>query len=152
MLPASIPGVVAVAGPHPDKVRTHSRLRALGSVPGISDLLRAVDFVVNVNRFSLFDLSTIEAAEAGLPMLLHSTGGNRRFAQLGVGCVLVDDVDAGVIARGLSDIFTMSVSERGRLGSASRACYEAHLRPSLLLARHRALYDRAAVDRVSATA
>ena len=119
-----------------------ARIRAfarLGVVPEITDLLRAVDFVVNVNRFSLFDLSTIEAAEAGRPMLLHSTGGNRRFAQLGVGCVLVDDVDAGVIARGLSDLFTMSVSERGRLGSASRACYEAHLRPSLLLARHRAL-------------
>jgi hypothetical protein len=146
MLPRSVPGIVAIAGPHDEKVRSHPRLRALGSVPEVSDLLHAVDFVINVNRFSLFDLSTIEAAEAGLPMLLHATGGNRRFAQLGVGAVLIDDVAPTTIARGLHDLFTMPESRRAALARGSRACYDAHLQPLQLLARHLDLYDRAAVE------
>lgn len=143
-IPRSAPGVIAIAGPHPDKVRAHRRLRALGPVREVGDLLSAVDFVINVNRFSLFDLSTIEAAEAGLPMLLHATGGNRRFAQLGVGCVLIDDVAPETIARGLSDLFTMPAAGRAALSGASRACYARHLQPAHLLERHLALYDRAA--------
>jgi glycosyltransferase involved in cell wall biosynthesis len=145
-LPRSVPGIVAVAGPHVDKVRSHPRLRALGSIPEVSDLLDAVDFTINVNRFSLFDLSTIEAAQAGRPMLLHATGGNRRFAQLGVGAVLIDDVAPETIARGLRDLFAMPESRRAELAHASRACYDAYLQPSHLLARHLALYDRAVID------
>lgn len=152
VVPRAVPGVIAIAGPLREKVRSHPRLRALGSVREVGDLLHAVDFVINVNRFSLFDLSTIEAAEAGLPMLLHATGGNRRFAQLGVGAVLVDDVGPETIARGLSDLFTMPPAQRAQLGAASRACYDAHLQPSHLLAGHLALYDKAAAPREVGTA
>jgi glycosyltransferase involved in cell wall biosynthesis len=142
-LPLSVPGVIAVAGPPREKVRRHPRVRALGSVRQIADLLHAVDFVVNVNRFNLFDLSTIEAAEAGCPMLLHATGGNLRFQQLGLGCVMLPDLEPATIISGLRDFFTMTGARRAELGDASRRCYERHLTPEHLWRGHTALYDRA---------
>jgi glycosyltransferase involved in cell wall biosynthesis len=143
-------GVVAVAGCPVERVPFGSRLRALGPVAGVGDLLRAVDFVVNVNRFSLFDLSTIEAAEAGLPLLLHDIGGNRTFASLGAGVVPLASLDPALIADELVQMFALSPEERARLGASSRACYERHLTPRHLLDRHLALYDgaRAAVGAV----
>src|SRR5260370_3439269 len=53
--------------------------------------LASVDFLINVNRFTLFDLSTIEAAQAARPLLLHAVGGNRTFERLGAGCIMLDD-------------------------------------------------------------
>ncbi|MBI3403189.1 MAG: glycosyltransferase family 4 protein [Acidobacteria bacterium] len=143
-LPQSVPGVIAVAGPPRERVRAHARVRALGPVRDVADLLHAVDFVVNVNRFNLFDLSTIEAAEAGRPMLLHATGGNLRFQQLGLGCVMLADLAPATIASGLRDLFTMTQTRRAELGAASRRCYEQHLTPEHLWRGHTALYDRAA--------
>src|SRR5262245_52148541 len=61
------PGVnlaIAVAGPPTSKVPEHPLIRALGRVDDVAALFSSVDFLINVNRFSLFDLSTIEAAEA----------------------------------------------------------------------------------------
>lgn len=148
-LPASVPGTIVVAGPAPASVPSHPRIRALGPVRDVSDLLHAVDFVVNVNRFNLFDLSTIEAAEAGRPMLLHATGGNLRFHQLGLGCRMLSDVAPATIAEGLSDLFTMSEAARRDLGAASRRCYEQHLTPAHLWSRHVEMYDRAASARTA---
>jgi glycosyltransferase involved in cell wall biosynthesis len=142
-LPLSVPGVIAVAGPSRERVRRHPRVRALGSVREVADLLHAVDFVVNVNRFSLFDLSTIEAAQAGRPMLLHATGGNLRFQQLGLGCRMLPDLEPATVASGLHDLFTMTDVRRAELGDASRRCYERHLTPEHLWRGHIALYDRA---------
>lgn len=142
-----LPGVLAVAGPAPESLPSHPRLRPLGRVTDVGGLLRAVDFVVNVNRFSLFDLSTIEAAEAGLPLLLHSTGGNRTFRDLGAGCGMIPDLSPGSIAAGLASLLGLTARERDALGRASRACYEAHLTPARLWDRHLDLYDRAAETR-----
>jgi glycosyltransferase involved in cell wall biosynthesis len=142
-LPLSVPGIIAVAGPPREKVRRHARVRALGPVREVADLLHAVDFVINVNRFNLFDLSTIEAAEAGRPMLLHATGGNLRFQQLGIGCMMLPDLEPATIASGLRDLFTMTETRRAELGDASRRCYERHLTPEHLWRGHNALYDRA---------
>ena len=139
-----LPGVLAVAGPAPESLPSHPRLHSLGRVADVAGLLRAVDFVVNVNRFSLFDLSTIEAAEAGLPLLLHSTGGNRTFRDLGAGCGMIPDLSPGSIAAGLASLLGLTARERDALGRASRACYEAHLTPARLWDRHLDLYDRAA--------
>ena len=149
-LPASVPGTIVVAGPAPASVPSHARIRALGPVPNVSDLLHAVDFVINVNRFNLFDLSTIEAAEASRPMLLHATGGNLRFEQLGLGCRMLADIAPAAIADGLTDLFTMPEASRRDLGAASRRCYERHLTPAHLWSRHVELYDRAASARSSA--
>jgi glycosyltransferase involved in cell wall biosynthesis len=143
-LPASMPGTIVVAGPAPASVPSHPRIRALGTVRDVSDLLHAADFVVNVNRFNLFDLSTIEAAEAGRPMLLHATGGNLRFQQLGLGCRMLADVAPATIAEGLSDLFTMNEGAQRDLGAASRRCYEQHLTPAHLWRRHVEMYDHAA--------
>ncbi|MBZ5555771.1 MAG: glycosyltransferase [Acidobacteriia bacterium] len=142
-LPQSVPGIIAVAGPSRERLRGHARVRALGSVRDVADLLHAVDFVVNVNRFNLFDLSTIEAAEAGRPMLLHATGGNLRFQQLGLGCVMLPGLDTATVTSGLHDLFTMTEARRAELGDASRRCYERHLTPEHLWRGHTALYDRA---------
>jgi glycosyltransferase involved in cell wall biosynthesis len=143
-LPDSTRGVVAIAGPSRETASRQRRLRWLGPVREVSDLLRAVDFIVNVNRFSLFDLSMIEAAEAGCPMLLHGVGGNVRFASLGAGCRLVSDLQPATIARGLVELFAMDSGEREALGRQSRALYESELTPDRLWARHHALYDTAA--------
>ena len=147
MLPASVPGVIAIAGASRGTPRQHPRLRHLGMVRDVTDLLHAVDFVVNVNRFSLFDLSIIEAAEAGQPMLLHATGGNNRFHQLGAGALMLPDLEVATVADGLERCFTMSTESRAELGRASRRCYDAHLTLQHLWCGHAALYDRASVDR-----
>ena len=146
-LPSSVPGLIAVAGPSRERVRRHARVRALGPVREVRILLHAVDFVVNVNRFNLFDLSTIEAAEAGRPLLLHSTGGNLRFQRLGLGCVMLADLEPPTVAAGLHELFTTSEARRAELGAASRCCYEEHLTPEHLWRGHTALYDRASAPR-----
>jgi glycosyltransferase involved in cell wall biosynthesis len=140
-VPANVPGMVAVAGPPKDSLPRHARVRALGPVSEVADLLSAVDFVINVNRFSLFDLSTIEAAHARRPLLLHSVGGNRRFAALGAGCEELDDLAPATIAAGLARMFSMTPERRAALGASSGDCYERHLKPEDLWARHTALYD-----------
>lgn len=142
LLSHGVPGVVAVAGPAPESLPRHPRLRALGRVADVASLLRAVDFVVNVNRFSLFDLSTIEATEAGRPLLLHATGGNRTFQDLGAGCVMIPDLAPETVARGLTAMLSLPPERRDELGRASRACYEEHLTPAHLWRRHLDLYDR----------
>lgn len=150
LLPRDLPGVLAVAGPAPESLPRHPRLRPLGRVADVASLLRAVDFVVNVNRFSLFDLSTIEAVEAGRPLLLHATGGNRTFRDLGAGCVMIPDLAPGTVARGLAEMLALPPERRDELGRASRACYEAHLTPAHLWDRHLDLYDKARVEDTAA--
>jgi glycosyltransferase involved in cell wall biosynthesis len=142
--PVAIPGTIAVAGPDPAAVPVHERIRALGRVEDVATLLRAVDFVINLNRFSLFDLSVIEALEASRPVLLHNSGGNRSFVSLGAGCVTVADLEPKTVAAGLDRFFTMTGEELAQLGQQSRACYESHLRPGYMAARHLALYEDAA--------
>jgi glycosyltransferase involved in cell wall biosynthesis len=141
-LPPNVSGVMAVAGPSRTRVPNHRRLRALGPVSAVRDLLDAVDFVVNANVFSLFDLSTIEAAEAGCPMLLHATGGNLRFERIGVGCRMMRDLESDTIANGLAEMFGMTDADRRALGDSSRACYERRLTPAHLWANHAAVYNR----------
>ncbi|MEW6320188.1 MAG: glycosyltransferase family 4 protein [Acidobacteriota bacterium] len=135
-----LPGVVAVAGCPPDTLPLHARLAALGRVEEVSDLLAAVDVVINVNRFSLFDLSTIEALEAGCPLLLHAAGGNLTFHALGAGCELIPHLDPNTVAEGLSRVLAWSPADRAALGARSRTCWEAHLTPRHLLQRHLDVY------------
>jgi glycosyltransferase involved in cell wall biosynthesis len=137
------PGIVAVAGPDRASVPSSARLSPLGPVQDVPALLRAVDFVVNVNRFSLFDLSSIEAAEAGKPLLLHATGGNRTLRDLGCGAHMMDDLSPVTIARAFEAMFAMSRARLADLGAASRAAYERHLTPERCWARHLMEYDRA---------
>ena len=61
-------GTLVIAGVGPNRLPQHPRIRALGRVEEIADLLATVDFVINVNRFSLLDLSLIEAIEASKPL------------------------------------------------------------------------------------
>jgi glycosyltransferase involved in cell wall biosynthesis len=136
LVDASVPGVVAVAGPPRHHVTRHPRLRALGHVSAVADLLSAVDFVINVNRFSLFDLSTIEALEAGKPLLMHDVGGNKTFRTLGAGAEMVGDLEAATIASGLTRMFAAGPVSLGALATRSRDCYLAHLTRAHLWSRH----------------
>lgn len=142
-LPAGALLAIAVAGPDPGKVPAHPRLRALGRVEDIAGLLASVDFLVNVNRFTLFDLSTIEATEAGKPLLLHGVGGNRAFERLGAGCMMLADLQPNTIAEGLMKMASLDDRALRELGRTSRACWETHLTPRKMWERHLALYDTA---------
>jgi glycosyltransferase involved in cell wall biosynthesis len=135
--------VIAVAGPHPSKVPPRPMLKALGRVEDIAGLLASVDFLINVNRFTLFDLSTIEATEAGKPLLLHAVGGNRAFERLGAGCVMLADLQPPTIADGLMRMASLDDGTLRALGGRSRACWEAQLTPQAMWQRHLALYDTA---------
>ena len=143
-LPAEseLPGKLVIAGPDAEKLPRHPRVRALGRVADVSSLLAAVDFVINVNRFSLFDLSTIEALEAAKPLLLHATGGNKTFRGLGAGCVMLPDLEPEVIAAGLEAMFTMTAAELETMTEASRQCYESFLTPAHMWERHQLLYTQ----------
>ena len=134
-------GTLVVAGVGSDRLPKHARIRALGRVEEIADLLAAVDCVINVNRFSLLDLSLIEAIEASKPLLLHQTGGNLAFARLGVGCVLIDELSVDAIRHGLGKMFSKSEASKEQLGRDSRLCYEHHFTRRHLRDRHIALYD-----------
>lgn len=137
-------GVIAVAGCSADQIPFHPRLRALGPVSDVGDLLASVDVVVNVNRFSLFDLSTIEALEAGRPLLLTPVGGNLTFESLGAGCVMLESLEPAAIAGGMAAVFGLSRADLTAMGARSRACYEARLTPRHLRQRHVDLYDEVA--------
>jgi glycosyltransferase involved in cell wall biosynthesis len=141
--PRELPGVLAVAGPAIQHLPLSRRIHALGPVADVADLLAAADVVVNVNRFSLFDLSTIEAIEAGRALLLHATGGNKTFARLGAGVVTLADVNPATIARGLTACFEMSAVRRDELERDSRACYDAHTTLRHFRDRHAAAYAAA---------
>src|SRR5262249_11311571 len=119
----------------------HPKVRALGRVDDVAALLNAVDFLINVNRFSLFDLSTIEATQAGKPLLLHAVGGNRAFERLGAGCVMLGDLEADTIANRLSSIAAMDGASMAALGRGSRECWETLLTPRHMWERHLAFYD-----------
>jgi glycosyltransferase involved in cell wall biosynthesis len=142
--PRILPGVIAVAGPERDSVPRSDRVRPLGRVEDVATLLTAVDFVINVNRFSLFDLSLVEALEAGVPLLLHDTGGNRAFARLGAGCVGIRDLSPATVADGLERMFASRPSDLALLADRSRACYAQHLTIEAFRHGHRALYASAA--------
>lgn len=144
LVPPALPGVVAVAGPSRETIARHPRILSLGRVTDVFGLLREVDFVINVNRFSLFDLSTIEAAEAGKPLLLHRVGGNKTFQALGAGAVMLADLAPRTIAAGLEAMFSMKQDQMKALGERSRQCYLAHLTSDRLWARHVELYQEAA--------
>jgi glycosyltransferase involved in cell wall biosynthesis len=137
--------VIAVAGPPSTKVPTHPRMRALGRVDDVAQLFASVDFLINVNRFSLFDLSTIEATEAGKPLLLHAVGGNRAFERLGAGCVMLRGLEPKTIAAGLAYMAAFDESTLLALANHSRQCWERQLTPRHMWERHLALYDMASV-------
>jgi glycosyltransferase involved in cell wall biosynthesis len=141
-LPAHAKLSIAVAGPHPGKVPDHPAFRALGRVEDVASLLESIDFLINVNRFTLFDLSTIEATQAGKPLLLHAVGGNRAFVRIGAGCVMLDNLLPDTIARGLLEMATLDPESLRALGARSRACWERELTPRHMWDRHLALYDQ----------
>lgn len=141
MVPAGAKLAIAVAGPPADKVPAHPCLRALGRVEDVASLLQSVDFLINVNRFTLFDLSTIEATQAGKPLLLHAVGGNRAFERLGAGCIMLPDLEPSTVARGLTRMATLDSSSLAALADQSQSCWEQHLTPRHMWERHLALYD-----------
>jgi glycosyltransferase involved in cell wall biosynthesis len=143
MLSPTLNLAIAVAGPPASKVPEHPLMRALGRVENVAALLASVDFLINVNRFSLFDLSTIEATEAGKPLLLHAVGGNRAFERLGAGCMMLPDLEPATIAAGLTHVASLEQSTLVALGRQSRECWERQLTPRHMWGRHLALYDAA---------
>jgi len=138
-----LPGQIAIAGPDPDSIPSHPRARKLGRVEDVSSLLAAVDFLVNTNRFSLFDLSNIEAAAAGKDLLLHAVGGNKTLARLGAGCRLYEPLTPEALAKRLTEMFSMSRDALVAHGAKSRECYERHLTAKAMWRRHLDLYDKA---------
>ncbi len=138
-----LPGQIAIAGPDPESIPSHERARKLGRVENVPALLASVDFLVNTNRFSLFDLSNIEAAAAGKLLLLHAVGGNRALSRLGAGCHLFEPLTPEALAEALVEVFSMSRDALAAQGIKSRECYERHLTAKAMWLRHLELYDKA---------
>ena len=147
LLPLDADVGVAIAGPEASKVPPHPLLRPLGRVEDVGALLASVDFLINVNRFTLFDLSTIEAVQAGKPLVLHAVGGNRTFERLGAGVVMIPDLEPRTIADCLLQTAALDASRLDALGRQSRTCWETHLTPRHMWDRHLALYDEVARER-----
>ncbi|MGH9335185.1 MAG: glycosyltransferase [Vicinamibacteria bacterium] len=142
---SELPGLIAIAGPDPETIPTHPRIRKLGRIDDVPAVLAGADFLLNANRFSLFDLSNIEAAAAGKPLLLHSVGGNRALERLGAGCRSFEQLTPEALAKALAAMFSATGETLAELGRKSRRCYEEHLTAEAMWHRHLDLYDHAKV-------
>ena len=67
------------------------------------------------------------------------------------GAVMLDDLHADTVARGLEECFTMADDRRAALGQASRRCYDQHLTLAHLWREHTAVYDRAGAGQYART-
>lgn len=95
--------------------RLEEQVRFAGSVPDVSDYLRAADLFVFPTLEEAFGLSLVEAMACGLPVVSTSVGGIRDFLADGVNGLEVPPDDGDALRRALHRIMT-NATERERLG------------------------------------
>jgi glycosyltransferase involved in cell wall biosynthesis len=96
-----IVGLLAGEGPLRDRLPRVPAVRRLGWVNDPATLLAAADVFVSTSRWEGMPLAVLEAAAAGLPLILSDVPGNRDVVDLGVEAVFVPSADPAALAAAL---------------------------------------------------
>lgn len=123
------------------------RVRFAGRQEDVRPFLWSADAFVLPSTYEAHSLATIEAAAAGLPVMVPRIHGMEEIVEHGVtGFVLEDAADG--IAAALRDVVALPADERLRLGSQARAAV-ANLSVDAFVARWRGLYERVAPGKLA---
>jgi glycosyltransferase involved in cell wall biosynthesis len=107
-----------------DELRLGDRVRFLGFVENVPQLLREADIFLMPSRWEGFGLSAVEAMNAGLPVVASDVEGLREIVAGTPPCgILVSPLDPSSIARGLKELLLDPEKRRcyGAVGH-SRSC------------------------------
>jgi glycosyltransferase involved in cell wall biosynthesis len=120
--------VLVVGGP-PDLVRDYrgkadgmgvgDRVQFVGMQPDVRPFLAASDVFVLPSAYETFSLVALEAAAAGLPLLVTRLHGVEDYVHDGRNGFVVDRAPAA-LAEGIAKFLTMTPGERQTLGEAAR--------------------------------
>jgi len=119
------------AGPYAEEVRADAarllgdRVRFVGRVEDVPEVLRALDVVVNASVAEPFGLGVLEAQAAGVPVVATRSGGVTDFLTDGDNALLVPPADAPAMAGALASVLDSSSGLGARLAVRGRARAEA---------------------------
>ncbi len=146
---------LVIAGDGESMGELTEQVRALSLGDRVTLLGRVDDVPIQVARFDLFALPSlseampmalIEAAAAGLPLLVTTGGGGPTLLEAGAGGWAVEPGDAAALAEKIEAYATLSVASRRALGDASHAVAHARYDIAATAARYIDLYERLGRD------
>lgn len=113
------------AGEYDHEVRAQAgrllreRVRFVGSMDEVPEVLRSLDVLVNASRSEPFGLSVLEAQASGVPVVATRSGGIPDFVSDGDNGLLVSPDDPASLARALERLL-LDADLRRRLGRRGR--------------------------------
>ena len=107
------------------QLELEERVHFLGHRRDVSEIMRAVDFLVFPSRYETFGLVVIEAMASGLPVITATTTGAAELVTPECGIVLHDSDDTQALAEALSSL-TKDSKKRNFMGQAARSVAEQH--------------------------
>lgn len=122
------------------------RVRCLGERRDIPDLMNALDIVCLSSTSESFPNCVGEAMACGRPVVSTPVGDVRHL--MGDAGVVVEDLSAKALARGIERLLASSDEERSALGGRARARIETRFSHAAMVERYRALYRQLAPARL----
>jgi glycosyltransferase involved in cell wall biosynthesis len=104
-----------------DRLDLRDRVTFTGRVADVPDRLAAMDLFVLPSLSEALPIAALEAAAAGLPMLVTTGGGGPTLLEAGASGWAVPPGDAAALAERIAHYAALPVDERQRLGAASKA-------------------------------
>jgi glycosyltransferase involved in cell wall biosynthesis len=125
-----------------------SRVRLLGWLADPGAALGAADLFVGTSRWEGFPIAALEAAAAGLALVLSDVPGNRDLAAAGVPAVLVPPASAERLASAIEELAADADRRRG-LGRKGAEVVRSTFTPQALAADVLAVYEDVARPRLA---
>jgi glycosyltransferase involved in cell wall biosynthesis len=119
-----------------------ARCRLPGATDRVPDVLADLDVFVLPSLSEAMPITLLEAAAAGLPLVVTSSGGASTLLEAGAGGLVVPPADPAALADALRQLATQSPEARANLGAASRRTVEAGFSIEAAARAHVALYRR----------
>jgi glycosyltransferase involved in cell wall biosynthesis len=116
-----------------------SRCKFFGDCQCVPELLAQAHVAVLSSRSETLSLAVIEAMRAGLPVVASNAGGMQELVQNGVTGYLFNPGDQDALHATLARL-TCNPEQRGNMGRAGRALYEAEFQASIMLSKTLAVY------------
>lgn len=130
---SNVRGVLFGEGPEADALaqqiadhRLSDRIALPGRVDDVPDRLAGLDVFVLPSLSEAMPLAALEAAAAGLPMVVTSGGGAKALIEAGAGGLVVPPGDDEALAEALRELLDLPPEARRALGEASHATALTH--------------------------